>query len=103
MWLEHLYLNTEPMWMHVTFKMIHASDISAALGDQSDTIRMLLEEFGCDSNIRGYSGRTLVHQACSKGHLHVVNMLVKEFSLTVNSEDEKKKTPLHWACELWTQ
>ena len=66
MWLEHFYLNTEPMWMHVTFKMIHASDISAALGGQSDTIRMLLEEFGCDSNIRGYSGRTLVHHACQE-------------------------------------
>ena len=56
------------------------------------------EEFGCDPNIRGYSGRTLVHHACRKGHLHVVNMLVKECgSYLLFLVDNDGNTVLHLA------
>ena len=51
--------------MHVDFEDNTPLN-DAALAGQSDTIKTLLEEFGCDSNIRGYSGRTLVHQACEQ-------------------------------------
>ena len=35
----------------------------AALSGQSHTIQMLVQELGCDPNIRGYKGRKLVHSA----------------------------------------
>ena len=63
-------------------------------------IRMLVQELGCDPNVRGFKGRTLLHHACSKGHLHVVNMCVQEFNLAVNSEDEEKSTPCIWHVNL---
>ena len=40
----------------------------AALGGHADTVQMLITEFGCDPQIKGFEGRSLLHQACYQGH-----------------------------------
>ena len=69
----------------------------AALGGASDTIRMLVQEFGLALDVKGFDGRTPLHTACWKGKVEIV---LQEFGFTVDARDERKNTPLHLACEF---
>ena len=47
----------------------------AAFWGQDEVALCLLDEFGCDPNIEGQYGRTLLHSACKGGSVHLVQTL----------------------------
>ncbi|XP_033748317.1 uncharacterized protein LOC117333234 [Pecten maximus] len=51
-------------------------------------------------NMRTKEGRTPLHEAVLHGPLDRVNSLLKRNSL-INTEDEDRTTPLHYACSVW--
>ena len=42
--------------------------------------------------------RTLLHQACHEGHLHVAKYLIEEQNVLAQVSDKNKSSPLHLAC-----
>ena len=68
----------------------------AALGGCTDVVHTLITEFGCSPQVRGFEGRTLLHQAC--GHLELVDKLVSEFECDPMAVSDTGDTPLHVAA-----
>ena len=50
-------------------------------------VAVLISEFGCSPSVKGFNGRTPLHQACKSGHLDVVEKLVSEYGCDVNDLD----------------
>jgi len=48
--------------------------------------------------VRGFEGRTLLHQACQEGHLELVGRLVSEFECDPTAVSHTGDTPLHIAA-----
>ena len=71
----------------------------AALGGHTDVVCALITEFGCSPQVRGFEGRTLLHQACN-GHSPLVEVLLSEFGLSLLSTDKYGNTPLHLASKF---
>ena len=69
-----------------------------------DTVRALIEVFGCSLTTKDINGDLPVHEACSCGHLEIVDYL---FSLSPSSENDEKvftadsdgNNLLHKACQ----
>ncbi len=49
-------------------------------------------------NVTDIQGKTPLHYASEKGHLSVVNSLIK-YGASVNIADKKSKTPLHYSIK----
>ena len=50
--------------------------------------------------VKGFKGRTLLHQACSNDHLLLAKGLVDYFKLSLLSTDDDGNTPLHLSASL---
>ena len=62
-----------------------------------DVALALINEFGCDTNIRGCDGRTVLHRACERGCVALVRTLIRDHNADVNAQDDNNNTPLHYA------
>ena len=71
-------------------------NVAAYCGKQEVALA-LIQEFGCDVNIKGYRGRSALHSACAGGHVDMVKCLSKYISPLV--VDDYGDTPLHTCCE----
>ena len=72
----------------------------AALFGRAEVALSLISEFNCDVHARGHLGRSLLHDACEGGSVHLVNFLLS--LLPVLSLDDGGNTPLH-ACSSYGQ
>lgn len=54
----------------------------------------MVKELGCDPNIKGSSGRTLLHYACADGITEIVLMLVQNYKADLTIRDDFNDTPL---------
>ena len=52
----------------------------------------------CDINIRGILGRSLLHLACGKGDIYLVQSLICDHNADMNVRDDENNTPLHVAA-----
>ena len=68
----------------------------AAWADKEATVALaLINEFGCDKNVRNNQGNNCLHTACLRGYSSLVKLLSKHVSpLTTNNDGD---TPLHLA------
>ena len=64
-----------------------------------DVALALINEFGCDTNIRGWDGKTVLHSACAGGCVALVRTLIHDHNADVNAQDNSKDTPLHTAAK----
>ena len=51
----------------------------------AEVLDVLISEFGSTPSVKGFNGRTPLHQACKENHLDVVEKLVSEYGCDVNS------------------
>ena len=71
----------------------------AAANGKEDVALALINEFGCDTNIRGSEyGRTVLHSACEGGCVALVKTLIRDHNADVNAQDDDNNTPLHYAA-----
>ncbi len=70
----------------------------AALNGRREVALALINDFDCDSNVRGSLGRSLLHSACAGGNVSLVETLIREHKAYINSKDSQKSTPLHVAA-----
>ena len=70
----------------------------AALKGLEDVVVTLIEEFNCDTRVRGNCGRTLLHYACIGGNVNIVKMLILQLKADINAKDSYSNTPLHDAA-----
>ena len=84
----------------------HKADINAK-DDQNNTplhvaaldvALFLINEVGCDINVKGYSGRSLLHYACYGGDVSLVQTLIRDYKADINARDDENNTPLHVAA-----
>ncbi len=74
---------------------------TAALGvhaGESDIVRFLIDECGCNPSTRGYQGQTILHQACAGGLVELVQILLTDYLLDPMSVDDYGSTALHLAA-----
>jgi ankyrin repeat protein len=69
----------------------------AVVGGHLGACKLLLETGGVDSN-RKFGGGTVLHQAASRGHTEIVEVLLSMGTVDPYSRDKRHRTPLHWAA-----
>ena len=71
----------------------------AALNGNTNIILCLIDDFKCCPAIKGSDGTTILHQACSAGHVELAEVLLTRYnqSLDPMSADDHGNTPLHHA------
>ena len=67
--------------------------IIAAMRNRRDLVLSLINEFGCDVNVTGHLGRSLLHSACASNIGPMVRLVSKYISSWV--VDDNGDTPLH--------
>lgn len=60
----------------------------AALNGNDEVALALVSEFGCDIEVKGNLGRSLLHSACKGGNLNLVRMLICEHHADTNARDK---------------
>ena len=70
----------------------------AAFAGNTEVVLSLISEFGCDPNVKGCNGRSLLHDACTGGDICLVQTLINEYKADVNAQDDDCSTPLHVAA-----
>ena len=73
---------------------------NAVLGGHTDLVGTLIKEYNCNPQLldEKYANRSLLHQACDKGHTKLAMMLITKFELDPCLADDSGNTPLHMAC-----
>ena len=72
---------------------------SAAHHGQVEAVLALINEFGCDANVRDSSGNTLLHTTCERGYLTLTKTLIQDFNADVNAQNGASYTPLNLAVQ----
>ena len=54
----------------------------------------LINEFGCDPHLRGFNGRSLLHDACQGGNVTLVQALIREHKADISARDDDNNKPL---------
>ena len=72
----------------------------ATLHGHCEMIKVLINEFSCDVNIKGMYGNSLVHAACWNGHLDCVRMLVTDFGCDPMERNVHNDSPVHIAAQF---
>ena len=72
----------------------------AANNGHKDIVDALINELGCDVNVKGLSGCSLLHSACKSGDSSVVRLVGRYISPWVVDNDGE--TPLH-LCAYWNK
>ena len=73
--------------------MTHSLHMAALCGKDEVTLT-LINEFGCDTKVRGALGRSLLHSACGGGSVSLVRTLIHERNADINARDDNK-------CQHW--
>ena len=72
--------------------------LAAKTWQEDDTIK-IIKIGGCNANIKGCLGKTLLHIACERGFLTLAKDLITKYNADVSAQDELKDTPLHLATK----
>ena len=70
----------------------------AAFSGKAEVALCLIREFGCDPNVRGQFGRSVLHHACAGGSVSLVQTLIREHKADVHARDNDNSTPLFLAA-----
>ena len=71
--------------------------VAACLG-KNEVVFCLINELGCDPNVRGRFGRSVLHIACEGGNVPLVQMLMQNHMVDINLQDDNNDTPLYIAA-----
>ena len=67
---------------------------------KEDIAIALIKEFSCNTSVKkGWLGRTLLHSACERGCLNLVQTLIRDHNADVNARDDRNNTPFHLAAQ----
>ena len=70
--------------------------IAARYGHET-IVQCLIDEFKCNSNIKGSEGRTILHYTCHQGYFSLVERLLINYNLDPMALDDGGNIPLHYA------
>ena len=62
-----------------------------------DVVKLLIEKYGCDPNVRTRSNKSVLHHACQCGHIDIVEYLINEWHLDPLLRDNHQLEPLDCA------
>ena len=57
-----------------------------------------ISEVGCDINIKGSFGQSLLHKICKGSNVSLVQTLIRDHKADINVRDDQNNTPLHVAA-----
>ena len=90
-----------PLFLPPSQADVHARDDQnntplnvAAINGKTGVALCLINEFGCDPNVKGQFGRSLLHNACEGGSVSLVQTLIREHKADVHAHDDQNITPL---------
>ena len=67
----------------------------AAFHGKEEVVSVLIEEFDCEINVKGWLGQSILHKACTGGNVNLVKSLVLKHKILTLLVDEDGDTPLH--------
>ena len=70
----------------------------AARWGRKEVAMMLINEYHCDTSVKGHKGRSLLHSACAGGDVSLVQTLILEHNGDITARDDEDNTPLHMAA-----
>ena len=74
--------------------------MTAVKCDQCEIVKSLVNDYGCDVNIRGRGGRSLLHLAATECSDELPRLLINECGMSPLLCDEEGDTPLHLCSKL---
>ena len=72
--------------------------INALFSVAAEIVLCLISGFGCDLNVKGFLGFSVLHTACAQGNMGLVQALVRDHNADFNSQSDVGLTPLHVAA-----
>ena len=72
--------------------------VAALVCKQEVALALIIKEFGCDVNSKGFEGRSVLHCACIGGHVGLVKILIEECNADIHLKGSKNYTPLQLAA-----
>ena len=110
---DYMHIACKRGWVNLVRALVqkHGTGILTARDDEGDTplhiavmngreylVLALINEFGCDVNVTGHLGRSLLHSACASNYFSLVRLVLRYISPWV--VDDNGDTPLHICARL---
>ena len=64
-----------------------------------DIVKVLIEKYGCDRNVKTKSNESPLHYACQCGRIDVIELLIEKYGCDPNVVTKNNESLLHYACQ----
>ena len=74
--------------------------MTAVIYNKYEIVKFLVSKYGCDANVRGSGGRSLLHVAAAECGEDMLKLLINEYGMSPLLVDREGNTPLHVCSKL---
>ena len=63
-----------------------------------DVVKLFIEKYDCDTNVKTKGNRSVLHYACQYGHVNLLELIIEKYGCDPNVVTKSNESLLHYAC-----